>query len=138
VAAADDMTPSRPSHLEHAFDRIGRQLLDQHPGDERGRMLHAVGLKTAGRFYAFTARGELVVKLPAARVNELIATGVGRPCDPSKGRPMRQWVRLTPADETACAAYVVEARNFVTSHQSRSARMRTANQPRQAPREGHP
>jgi hypothetical protein len=32
---------------------------------------------------------------------------------------MRQWVRLTPADETACTAYVVEARNFVTSRQSR-------------------
>jgi hypothetical protein len=119
VAAADDMTPSRPIQLEHVFERISRQLLDQHPGDERGRMLHAVGLKTAGRFYAFTTRGELVVKLPAARVNELIATGVGRPCDPTKGRPMRQWVRLTPAHETACAAYVVEARNFVTSHQSR-------------------
>ena len=113
------MTPSRPIQLEHVFERIGRQLLDQHPGDERGRMLHAVGLKTAGTFYAFTTRGDLVVKLPAARVNDLIAAGVGRPCGPGKGRPMRQWVRLTPADETACAAYVVEARNFVISHQSR-------------------
>jgi hypothetical protein len=119
VAAADDLTPSRPMHLERVFDRISRQQLDRHPGDELGRMLHAVGLKAAGRFYAFTTRGELVVKLPAARVNELIATGVGRPCDPGKGRPMRQWVRLTPADEMACTAYVVEARNFVTSRQSR-------------------
>jgi hypothetical protein len=58
-------------------------------------------------------------ELPAARVNELIATGVGRPCDPGKGRPMRRWVRLTPADEMACTAYVVEPRNFVTSRQSR-------------------
>jgi hypothetical protein len=97
------------------FERVSRTLLDDHRGDERGSMLHSPGLKTAGRFYAFVTGDDLVVKLAAARVAELIATGVGRACEPRPGRPMRQWVRLTPAGEQACAAYLVEAREFVAS-----------------------
>lgn len=94
---------------EHAFER----MLDLHPGDELGRMLHSPGLRLAGRYYAFTSRHDLVVKLPAARVAELIAAGTGRACDPRGGHPMRQWVRLTPPDEHACVAHLKEARNFV-------------------------
>ena len=82
-------------------------------------MLHAIGLKTAGTFYAFTTRDDLVVKLPAARVTELIASGAGRACDPRGGRPMRQWVRITPDDEPSCTAYVTEARDFVASYTNR-------------------
>lgn len=95
------------------FDRASRKLLDEHPHDEMGRMLHSPGLKTAGMFYAFAAGDDLVVKLPAARVTALIATGVGRPCEPRPGRPMRQWVRLAPVGEGICTAYLVEAREFV-------------------------
>jgi len=112
----DDVMQSRTVQLEDVFESVSRQLLDEHPEDERGRMLHSAGLKTAGTFYAFTTTGALVVKLPAARVDDLIATGAGQPCDPGKGRPMREWVRLTPADEGACAAYVLEARTFVAAH----------------------
>jgi hypothetical protein len=96
------------------FAKVAERLLGD-DGVEQGRMLRADGLKTAGRFFAFTTKEDLVVKLPAARVDELIASGAGRPCDPRKGRPMRDWVRPTPADEAACAAYVIEARNFVRS-----------------------
>lgn len=101
------------------FDRASRKLLDEHPGDELGRMLHSPGLKTAGKFYAFATGGDLVVKLPAARVTELIATGAGRACEPRPGRPMRQWVRLAPVDAGSCTAYLVEAREFVASHANR-------------------
>jgi len=95
------------------FQRARRRLLDQHPGDEPGRMLHAPGLKTEGRFYAFATRDEVIVKLPAARVAALITGGFGQPCDPGGGRPMRQWVCLQPADEPACTAYLLEARAFL-------------------------
>lgn len=95
------------------FERASRMVLDGHPDDERGRMLHSPGLKTAGRFYAFAAGDGLTVKLAATRVSELIAAGVGRACEPRRGRPMRQWVRVTPADADACTAYLVEARTFV-------------------------
>ncbi|MFI6583096.1 hypothetical protein [Embleya sp. NPDC050493] len=95
------------------FERASRRVLERHRGDRRGRMLHSAGLRTAGRFYAFVTGDDLTVKLPAPRVSELIATGAGRPCEPRRGRPMRQWVRVTPAGADACTAYLLEARAFV-------------------------
>jgi hypothetical protein len=32
---------------------------------------------------------------------------------------MRQWVRLASAEEQACTAYLIEARDFVASHTNR-------------------
>jgi hypothetical protein len=97
--------------VQEIFDRAAKRLR----GVERGKMLSASGLRdpVAGKFFAFTTRGMLVVKLPAERVTELIASGEGRVFDAGKGRPMREWVGLIPADETACAAYMREARKFV-------------------------
>jgi hypothetical protein len=97
--------------VQELFDRAAKRLR----GVERGKMLLATGLRdpAAGKFFAFTTRGMLVVKLPADRVNELIASGEGTVFDAGKGRPMREWVGLVPADETACAGYMREARKFV-------------------------
>jgi hypothetical protein len=97
--------------VQEIFDRAAKRLR----GVERGKMLSANGLRdpAAGKFFAFTTRGMLVVKLPAERVSELIASGEGRVFDAGKGRPMKEWVGLVPADETACATYMREARKFV-------------------------
>jgi hypothetical protein len=99
--------------IELIFERAAKRLR----GVERGKMLSATGLRDpeAGKFFAFTTRGQLVVKLPAGRVTELIASGEGRVFDAGKGRPMKEWVGLSPADESACAAYMREARKFVSS-----------------------
>jgi hypothetical protein len=98
--------------VEEIFDRAAKRLR----GAERGKMLSATGLRDpkAGKFFAFTTRGMLVVKLPAERVSALIASGEGHVFDAGKGRPMREWVGLTPADETACASFMREARKFVS------------------------
>jgi hypothetical protein len=53
------------------------------------------------------------VKLPAAHVSELVASGEGTPFDADKGRPMREWVCLRPADESTLASYAAEASAFV-------------------------
>jgi hypothetical protein len=97
--------------VQEIFDRAAKRLR----GVERGKMLSATGLRDpkAGKFFAFTTRGVLVVKLPSERVTELIARGEGQVFDAGKGRPMKEWVGLTPADEAACAAYMREARAFV-------------------------
>jgi hypothetical protein len=97
--------------VQEIFDRAAKRLR----GVERGKMLSATGLRDpdARKFFAFTTRGMLVVKLPADRVTELIASGEGRVFDAGKGRPMKEWVGLSPADETECAAYMREARKFV-------------------------
>ena len=78
-------------------------------------MFASDGLKTGGKFFAIVSKGDLVVKLPAARVDELVAEGSGRRFDPGHGRQMKEWVSLRPADEEACAAYVDEARRFVAA-----------------------
>jgi hypothetical protein len=61
----------------------------------------------------FTSKEELIVKLPAARVDEPIAKRRRPAVRPSQGPADEEWVRLAPADEAACTAYVIEARNFV-------------------------
>ena len=98
---------------ERVFGPVADQVLAEHPGDEQGRMLHAPGLRTAGRFYAFATAEEVVVKLPADRVQALVADGTGLPCSPRPGRPMREWVCLPDLDEVRCRAFVLEARAFV-------------------------
>ncbi len=97
------------------FTAAAEGMLAAYPKDESGRMFHAPGLKTAGKFYAFAAAGDLVVKLPAARVQELIARGDGQPCSPRPGRPMREWVQIPAPDHESCRGYLLEARNFVSS-----------------------
>lgn len=105
--------------FERQFAAVSAKLVARDVTVQKGRMLHARGLKAGGRFFAFATPESLVVKLPAARVSELIGSRVGRPCEIRKGSPMREWVRLTPADEDACGAYVSEARDFVAGQQGR-------------------
>ena len=78
-------------------------------------MMGSEGLKTGGKFFAMVSRGELVVKLPRERVDELVEAGAGHRFDPGHGRLMKEWVALIPVDEAACAAYVSEARRFVAA-----------------------
>ena len=98
--------------MDELFAAVARKLVAASPDVEPGRILHSTGLKTRGKFFAFVARGELVVKLSAARVDELVDAGAER-FDANKGRPMREWVRLRPTDEQQCEAYASEARAFV-------------------------
>ena len=69
-------------------------------------------LKVNNRIFAMLVGGRLVVKLPRARVAELIETGRGQPFDGGKGTPMKEWIALT-GDEAECRALVVEAQAFV-------------------------
>ncbi len=86
-------------------------VLALHPGDEVGRMLRSPALRAAGRCYAFTSGDAMIVKLPAARVGQLVAAGVGEPCAPRPGRPMREWIRVPAAGSLDL---ILEARAFVT------------------------
>ena len=108
-----------PGHAEtsvdEVFSNVGDRVLALFPGDEEGRMLRSLGLKTNSKFYAFVTADDVVVKLPAPRVDELVGTGRGQPCSPRPGRPMREWVRIPAPDEESCLAYVLEARTFVSS-----------------------
>jgi uncharacterized protein (TIGR02453 family) len=65
------------------------------PAVQRSTMMGLPCVRLDGRFFASLDRrtGALLVKLPAARVGELIADGVGEPFAPA-GRVFRQWVAI--------------------------------------------
>lgn len=100
--------------VEQVFEAVSTRLLEQDPALEQGRMMRAEGLKIGGKFFAFVVDGALVVKLPAERVDELVASGEGRPFESGR-RVMKEWVSLQPADEATCAAHVAAARDFVAT-----------------------
>src|SRR3954453_24251876 len=57
-----------------------------------GRLFASDGLKVHNKIFAMLVRGSLVVKLPKARVDALVAAGKGDRFDPGHGRLMKEWV----------------------------------------------
>lgn len=70
-------------------------------------------LKVDGRIFAMLVRGRLVVKLPKARVDELVEAGDGERFDAGKGKPMREWFVLSPTSKMQWPALAKEALEFV-------------------------
>jgi hypothetical protein len=65
------------------------------PGVTSGKMMASVGLKLDGKIFAMHVRGDLVVKLPRARVDELVEDGTGTRFDPRRdGRVMKEWLAV--------------------------------------------
>jgi TfoX/Sxy family transcriptional regulator of competence genes len=71
------------------------------------------GLRVSGKIFAMLVRGELVVKLPRGRVDELVDAGAARRFDAGKGRPMKEWASVPPSASSRWKALVEEARVFV-------------------------
>lgn len=77
-----------------------------------GRMFASYGLKVRGKFFAFAKNGAMVVKLPKARVDELVASGRGDVFTRGeRGVPMKEWITLSPGPDWIALAQ--EARRFV-------------------------
>ncbi|HEY2517852.1 MAG TPA: hypothetical protein VGI39_43580 [Polyangiaceae bacterium] len=53
------------------------------------------GLQLNGKSFGMSTHGRFVLKLDEARVEELIADGVGEPFYPSDGKVMKGWVEIT-------------------------------------------
>ena len=69
------------------------------------------GLMTSGKLFAVRRKDDLLLKLPAGRVEALIATGKGAPFSTGAARTMREWVLAQPqaADEWPRLAREAEA-----------------------------
>jgi hypothetical protein len=78
------------------------------------RMFGADCLKVKGKVFAIDFKGALVVKLPAARVSELIARGHASAFDPGYGRRMKEWAAIPPGATVNWLAIAEEARTFVS------------------------
>ncbi|NED40842.1 TfoX/Sxy family protein [Amycolatopsis sp. SID8362] len=70
-------------------------------------------LRANGRIFAMFVRGQLVLKLPKARVDELVEGGHGVRFDANKGTPMKEWLALDTASPQPWSALAEEALEFV-------------------------
>jgi hypothetical protein len=82
----------------------------------RSTMMGLPCLRVGGRFFAsFDRRATaLVVKLPAARVNELIESGDAEPFAPS-GRRFREWASIDSGRSETWPPLLDEALKFVAA-----------------------
>ncbi|MFD8084694.1 hypothetical protein ACFV4F_23695 [Kitasatospora sp. NPDC059722] len=78
-----------------------------------GRRFGSDALKADGHIFAMLSAGRLVLKLPRARVDELVDAGEGEHFDAGKGRPMREWFALDPASALTWDGLAREAHAFV-------------------------
>lgn len=80
---------------------------------ERGTMMGHPCVRVGGSFFATAGHSgnELIVKLPASRVDALIAKGVGVAFAPA-GRRFKEWVAVPRADRRLWRRLVDEALAF--------------------------
>jgi len=115
MSTADDQTDPRYEDL--IDDLMGEPGVT--PPQGRGFGRSAVRLN--GKIVVMFVRGRLVLKLPAERVDEMIATGQGVRFDANKGTPMREWLSLDPASQEPWLPLAREALSFARSgHGARS------------------
>lgn len=94
---------------ELATDFIGEN------GVEEGTLMGGRVLRAHGEFFAMPEHrgGGLVLKLPAARVSELIGEGAGEPFAPA-GKVFKEWVHIPEVDPARWTLLMDEARQFVS------------------------
>jgi len=83
---------------------------------EEGTIMGFPCLRTTGGAFLAMAEhtsGDLIVKLPAGRVDELVDEGTGLPFAPA-GRRFREWVQVPGRDEELWQALLDEAHAFVS------------------------
>lgn len=68
------------------------------PDVSRGYVFGNPGLKLGRKVIGCEFDGDLVVKLGAERVTELVGAGAARAFDPMGGRPMKAWAQISEPD----------------------------------------
>ena len=115
------MSPIRPGPgFDSAlFEELAEPLLAAGEVEE-GTIMGFPCLRTrSGEFLAMAEHrsGDLVVKVPTDRVEELVAEGSGLPFAPA-GRRFREWVHVPSRDAALWQALLDEGRAFVDGESS--------------------
>jgi len=99
---------------EAQFWRLAEPLLDT-AAATRSTMMGLPCLRVGGAFFASWDRsnGALLVKLPEAEVDQLVAAGTARPFSPA-GRRFRQWASIPPDAGDAWVALLDRALRYVS------------------------
>lgn len=112
------MTPSPivGPRAEELFERLAVGLLDEPRVQQHTGFGATPGLRIDNKIFAMLCRGELVVKLPTHRVDQLVTDGVaGRFGARRDARPMKEWAAIRPDQGHAWQSLVFEALRFVGS-----------------------
>lgn len=82
---------------------------------EEGKIMSSRCLRVNGDFVAMVARsGQLVVKLDASRVGELIDAGIGESFAPA-GKVFKEWVAVEDGDGTDWNGLLLESHAWVAA-----------------------
>ena len=97
------------------FEQLTSRLLNE-PRVQQGTGFGAMpGLRASNKIFAMLCRGELVVKLPRHRVDQLVANGTAARFDARRdGRPAKEWASIPPEHGHAWEGIAVEALHFVS------------------------
>jgi hypothetical protein len=106
------MTDDSARRLAVLTDALAGERGVELPGEGGPRRFGSTALKVGGSIFAMAVGGALVLKLPRARVEQLLADGAGTPFANGRGAPMREWVTLGP-DAAADLDLAREALAFV-------------------------
>jgi hypothetical protein len=103
-----------------AYAALCRQVCEARPEvrigtSARRRGFGSGALTTRGQMAAFPCDRRLAVKLPAARVDALVAANAGERLTVGRGRPMREWLLVAAHAEARWAALTHEALDHVSS-----------------------
>jgi hypothetical protein len=111
---------------EQAFAAMAEQMVTADPRvaspateKEQGNRFGASGLKVNGKIFVMVSKGQLVFKLPQARVDELVREGTGARFDPGHGRLMKEWIALPPETNVEWRTLATEALAFVGKARTR-------------------
>jgi hypothetical protein len=114
-AASSVAVPTKFAPLVAAVSRNGNVTVEE--GWGKGNLV----LKVAGKIFAILSEGRLVVKLPKARVDEMVEGGEGERFDPRRnGRVMKEW--LVAGGSSHVTQLVRDAHAFVSGKSQAPAR----------------
>ncbi|MGI5175665.1 hypothetical protein ACQEVZ_04950 [Dactylosporangium sp. CA-152071] len=105
------MTPQ--DRFDALADELGTEPGVTLPGATGGTGFGAAALRVNNKIFAMLVQDRLVLKLPKPRVDALVSAGHGDRWDADKGRPMREWLTLSPTTDEPWTPLAHEALTFV-------------------------
>jgi hypothetical protein len=110
------MTHLQPdAQAERRFEQLAVQFLADPTVTQGTGFGSSPGLRTSGKIFTMLVKGELVVKLPKAHVDQLVASGTGGQFDPGHGRLMKEWATVALDSTESWERLAAEALQFVGS-----------------------
>jgi hypothetical protein len=107
---------ARRDRAERLFGRIATRLMAEPNVTEGTGFGSNPGLRVGTKIFAMLAHGQLVVKLPRERVDELVGSGTGARFDPRRdGRVMKEWATVPAEHGRRWGRLADEALMFVSS-----------------------